>query len=149
MEQTLILVKPDGVQRSIVGQIISRFESRGMKLVGLKFIQITNELAAQHYAVHQGKPFYDDLIEYIVSGPVVAMVWTGEDAIAAARATMGSTRPVDSAPGTIRGDFGMEVGRNLVHGSDEPANAEKEVALFFNKAELIDWQRDSDKWIKE
>ena len=149
MEQTLILVKPDGVQRGLVGQIISRFERRGMKLVGLKFIRITNELAAQHYAVHQGKPFYDGLIEYIVSGPVVAMVWTGEDAIAAARATMGSTRPVDSAPGTIRGDFGMEVGRNLVHGSDEPANAEKEVALFFNKAELINWQRDSDKWIKE
>ena len=149
MEQTLILVKPDGVQRGLIGQIISRFESRGMKLVGLKFIQMTNELAAQHYAVHQGKNFYDSLIEYIVSGPVVAMVWAGEDAIAAARATMGSTRPVDSPPGTIRGDFGMEVGRNLVHGSDEPNNAQKEVALFFDKSELINWQRDSDKWIKE
>jgi nucleoside-diphosphate kinase len=149
MEQTLILVKPDGVQRGLIGQIISRFESRGMKLVGLKFIQMTNELAAQHYAVHQGKNFYDSLIEYIVSGPVVAMVWAGEDAIAAARATMGSTRPVDSLPGTIRGDFGMEVGRNLVHGSDEPENAKKEVALFFDKSELINWQRESDKWIKE
>ena len=149
MEQTLILVKPDGVQRGLIGQIISRFERRGMKLVGLKFIQMTNELAAQHYAVHQGKKFYDDLIEYIVSGPVVALVWAGEDAIAAARATMGSTRPVDSAPGTIRGDFGMEVSRNLVHGSDEPENAKKEVALFFDGSELIDWQRDSDKWIKE
>ena len=149
MEQTLILVKPDGAQRGLIGQIISRFERRGMKLVGLKFIQMTNELAAQHYAVHQGKKFYDDLIEYIVSGPVVAMVWAGEDAIAAARATMGSTRPVDSAPGTIRGDFGMEVSRNLVHGSDEPENAKKEVALFFDGSELIDWQRDSDKWIKE
>jgi len=149
MEQTLILVKPDGVQRGLIGQIISRFESRGMKLVGLKFIQMTNELAAQHYAVHQGKNFYDSLIEYIISGPVVAMVWAGEDAIAAARATMGSTRPVDSPPGTIRGDFGMEVGRNLVHGSDEPNNAQKEVALFFDKSELINWQRDSDKWIKE
>ena len=149
MEQTLILVKPDGVQRGLIGQIVSRFESRGMKLVGLKFIQMTNDLAAQHYAVHQGKDFYDSLIEYIVSGPVVAMVWAGEDAISAARATMGSTRPVDSAPGTIRGDFGMEVSRNLVHGSDEPENAKKEVALFFDKSELIDWQRDSDKWIKE
>jgi len=149
MEQTLILVKPDGVQRGLIGQIISRFERRGMKLVGLKFIQMTNELAAQHYAVHQGKNFYDSLIEYIVSGPVVAMVWAGEDAIAAARATMGSTRPVDSPPGTIRGDFGMEVGRNLVHGSDEPENAKKEVALFFDKSELINWQRESDKWIKE
>jgi len=149
MEQTLILVKPDGVQRGLIGQIISRFESRGMKLVGLKFIQMTNELAAQHYAVHQGKNFYDSLIEYIISGPVVAMVWAGEDAIAAARATMGSTRPVDSPPGTIRGDLGMEVGRNLVHGSDEPDNAKKEVALFFDKSELINWQRDSDKCIKE
>ena len=149
MEQTLILVKPDGVQRGLIGQIISRFENRGMKLMGLKFIQMTNELAAQHYAVHQGKNFYDSLIEYIVSGPVVAMVWAGEDAIAAARATMGSTRPVDSPPGTIRGDFGMEVGRNLVHGSDEPENAKKEVALFFDKSELINWNRDSDKWIKE
>ncbi len=149
MEQTLILVKPDGVQRGLIGQIISRFESRGMKLVGLKFIQMSNELAAQHYAVHKGKNFYDGLIEYIVSGPVVAMVWSGEDAITAARATMGSTRPVDSPPGTIRGDFGMEVGRNLVHGSDEPENANKEVALFFDQSELINWQRDSDKWIKE
>jgi nucleoside-diphosphate kinase len=149
MEQTLILVKPDGVQRGLIGQIISRFESRGMKLVGLKFIQMTNELAAQHYAIHQGKNFYDSLIEYIVSGPVVAMVWAGEDAIAAARATMGSTRPVDSPPGTIRGDFGMEVGRNLVHGSDEPENAKNEVALFFDKSELINWQRDSDSWISE
>ena len=149
MEQTLILVKPDGVQRGLIGQIISRFESRGLKLVGLKFIQMTNELAAKHYAAHEGKVFYDGLIDYIVSGPVVAMVWAGENAIAAARATMGTTRPVESPPGTIRGDFGMEVGRNLVHGSDEPKNAKKEVALFFNETELIDWQRDSDKWIKE
>lgn len=149
MEKTLILVKPDGVQRGLIGQIISRFENRGLKLVGLKLIQMSPELAAQHYAVHEGKGFYDSLIEYIVSGPVVAMVWQGENAIAAARATMGSTRPVESTPGTIRGDFGMEVGRNLVHGSDEPENAVKEVALFFDNAELVDWQRDSDKWIKE
>ena len=149
MEKTLILVKPDGVQRGLTGQIISRFENRGLKLVGLKLIQMSPELAAQHYAVHEGKGFYDSLIEYIVSGPVVAMVWQGENAIAAARATMGSTRPVESTPGTIRGDFGMEVGRNLVHGSDEPENAVKEVALFFDRAELVDWQRDSDKWIKE
>ena len=149
MEQTLILVKPDGVQRGLSGQIISRFENRGLKLVGLKLIQMTKDLAAQHYAVHEGKAFYESLVEYIVSGPVVAMVWEGENAIAAARATMGSTRPVESAPGTIRGDLGMEVGRNLVHGSDEPENAKKEVALFFADSELIDWRRDSDKWIKE
>ncbi|HUS94612.1 MAG TPA: nucleoside-diphosphate kinase [Patescibacteria group bacterium] len=149
MEQTLILVKPDGVQRGLVGQIVSRFENRGMKLVGLKLIHMTNELAAQHYSAHQGKDFYDNLIEYIVSGPVVAMVWSGKDAIAAARATMGSTKPVDALPGTIRGDFGMEIGRNLVHGSDSPQNAKKEVALFFDKSELINWLRDIDKWIKE
>ncbi len=149
MEQTLILVKPDGVQRGLIGQIISRFETRGMKLVGLKLIQMTNERAAEHYSVHQGKDFYDSLVKYIVSGPIVAMVWSGEDAIAAARATIGPTKPVDASPGTIRGDFGMEIGRNLVHGSDSAQNAKKEVALFFDKSELIDWVRDSDKWIKE
>lgn len=149
MEQTLILVKPDGVQRGLIGQIISRFENRGLKLVGLKFIHMTSELAAKHYAAHEGKDFYEGLIEYIISGPVVAMVWSGENAIAAARATMGKTKPVESPPGTIRGDFGMEVGRNLVHGSDELDNAKKEVALFFADTELIDWQRDSDRWINE
>ena len=149
MEQTLILVKPDGVQRGLVGQIISRFEQRGLKLRGMKFMQISPELASQHYAVHQGKPFYDDLIDYIISGPVVAMVWEGKDGISAARKTIGSTRPAEAQAGTIRGDYAMEVGRNLVHGSDSAENAAREVELFFGKDDLIGWQRDTEGWISE
>jgi nucleoside-diphosphate kinase len=149
MERTLILVKPDGVQRGLIGSIIGRFEQRGLKLAGMKFMQMSTELAANHYAVHQGKPFYESLVEYIVSGPIVAMVWEGKNAVAAARMTMGGTNPSEAAPGTIRGDFGMEIGRNLVHGSDSPENAVKEVDLFFTADELVDWQRDSDRWIRE
>jgi nucleoside-diphosphate kinase len=149
MDRTLILVKPDGVQRGLVGEIISRFEKRGLKLVGMKFLQMSIDLASSHYAVHQGKPFYDGLIDYIISAPVVAMVWEGEEAIEAARATMGVTRPVEAAPGTIRGDLGMEVGRNLVHGSDSQETAEYEVNLFFDVSELTDWERDNDRWIRE
>jgi nucleoside-diphosphate kinase len=149
MEKTLILVKPDGVQRGLMGQIIGRFERRGLKLVGLKFMQMTRELAERHYAVHKGKPFYESLVAYIISGPVIAMVWEGKDAIAAARTTMGATNPVAAAPGTIRGDLGMEIGRNLVHGSDGSENAAKEVALFFGDDELVSWERDSDRWMRE
>jgi nucleoside-diphosphate kinase len=149
MERTLILVKPDGVQRGLIGEIIGRFERRGLKLVGMKFIQMSRQLAEEHYGVHRERPFYSSLVEYITSGPVVAMVWEGHDAIAAARSTMGATNPVAAAPGTIRGDFGMEIGRNLVHGSDSPENALKEVTLFFANAELVDWGRDSDTWIRE
>ncbi len=149
MEQTLILVKPDGVQRGLVGAIISRFEQRGLKLVALKFIQMSRELAETHYAVHKERPFYNSLVDYIISGPVVAMVWEGKNAIAAARSTMGATNPVAAAPGTIRGDFGMEIGRNLVHGSDSPENAVNEVNLFFNEAERVTWNRITDSWIRE
>ena len=149
MERTLILVKPDGVQRGLIGSIIGRFERRGLKLLGMKFLQMSDELAARHYAVHQGKPFYDSLVAYIVSGPVVAMVWEGKNAVSAARQTMGVTNPAEAAPGTIRGDFGMQIGRNLVHGSDIPENAVNEVALFFSPEELVDWQRDVDVWIRE
>lgn len=149
MERTLILVKPDGVQRGLVGEIIGRFERRGLKLVGMKFIQMSDELASRHYGIHQGKPFYESLVDYITSGPVVAMVWEGKDAVAAARATMGSTNPVEAAPGTIRGDYGMEIGRNLVHGSDSAENGEKEVALFFDEQELVPWERDTERWIRE
>jgi nucleoside-diphosphate kinase len=149
MERTLILVKPDGVQRGLIGEIVGRFERRGLKLVGMKFLQMTEELASQHYAVHKERPFYSSLVEYITSGPVVAMVWEGNDAIAAARSTMGGTKPVEAAPGTIRGDFGMEIGRNLVHGSDSPENGKKEVSLFFSPEELVDWGRDTDRWIIE
>ena len=149
MEQTLILVKPDGVQRGLTGAIIKRFENRGLKLVGMKFIQMSRELAELHYAVHEGKPFYESLVAYIISGPVVAMVWEGEAAIEAARSTMGTTNPVAASPGTIRGDFGMEIGRNLVHGSDSTENAKKEVNLFFSPGELVTWARETDIWIRE
>lgn len=149
MERTLILVKPDGVQRGLIGEIVGRFERRGLKLIGMKFMQVSQELAEKHYAVHQGRPFYNGLIEYITSAPVVAMVWEGKDAIAAARATIGATNPVAANPGTIRGDLGMEVGRNLVHGSDSPENGEREASLFFAADELVSWDRVSESWIRE
>ncbi len=149
MEQTLILVKPDGVQRGLIGQVIERFERRGLQLVGLKFLQMSRELAEAHYAVHRDRPFYSSLVTYITSGPVVAMVWQGQAAVAAARATIGATQPVAAAPGTIRGDFAMEVGRNLVHGSDEPDNAWTEISLFFDESELVSWERGADIWIRE
>ena len=149
MERTLILVKPDGVQRGLVGKIIDRFETRGLKLAGLKFIQMSEELAARHYAVHQGKPFYDSLVSYIVSGPIVAMAWEGKNAIAIARASMGSTNPAEALPGTIRGDFGAEIGRNLVHGSDGQETANYELGLFFDASELVSWKRDIEPWIRE
>lgn len=149
MERTLILVKPDGVQRSLIGTIIARFEQRGLKLIGMKLMQTSTELAAEHYAVHKERPFYNSLVEYITSAPVVAMVWEGKNAVAAARKTMGVTNPTQAEPGTIRGDLAMEIGRNLVHGSDSPENAEKEVALFFAPTELVAWERAADKWIRE
>jgi nucleoside-diphosphate kinase len=149
MEQTLILIKPDGVQRGLMGAIIERFERRGLKLAGMKFMQMSRELAEEHYAVHRERPFYQSLVTYITSGPVVAMVWLGKDAVAAARATVGATNPAAAAPGTIRGDLAMEIGRNLVHGSDSVENAGKEVSLFFQADELVDWNRHSDGWIQE
>jgi nucleoside-diphosphate kinase len=149
MERTLILVKPDGVQRGLIGPIITRFEQRGLKLLGMKFIQMSEELAARHYGIHKGKPFYESLVTYITSGPVVAMVWGGKDAVALARATIGATKPVEAAPGSIRGDFAVEIGRNLVHGSDSPENGVLEAGLFFNEAELVDWTRDAERWIRE
>jgi nucleoside-diphosphate kinase len=149
MERTLILVKPDGVQRGLMGEIIGRFERRGLKLIGMKFIQMSEELARRHYAVHEGRPFYEGLVAYITSGPVVAMAWEGNEAVLAARNTIGSTKPVEAAAGTIRGDLGMEVGRNLVHGSDSPENGLKEVDLFFSENELVQWDRVTDPWIRE
>jgi len=149
MERTLVLVKPDGVQRGLIGKIIDRFETRGLKLVGLKFIQMSDELAAKHYAVHVGKPFYESLVSYIVSGPVAAMAWEGKDVISIVRATMGITNPASAPPGTIRGDFGVEIGRNLVHGSDSPENAAYELNLFFDDSELVSWQREIEPWIRE
>jgi len=149
MERTLILVKPDGVQRGLMGEIIGRFERRGLRLIGMKFIQMSEELARLHYAVHEGRPFYEGLVAYITSGPVVAMAWEGNDAILAARNTIGATKPVEAAAGTIRGDLGMEVGRNLVHGSDSPENGISEVNLFFAEDEIVNWNRVTEAWIRE
>jgi nucleoside-diphosphate kinase len=147
MEKTLVLVKPDGVQRGLMGEVISRLERRGLRLVAAKFIQVSTELAESHYAVHKGKTFYDGLIRYITSAPVMAMVWEGPKAVVAVRQTMGSTRPTEAAPGTLRHDFALEVGRNLTHASDSPENGELEVALWFKPIELVQWERDIDRWI--
>lgn len=149
MERTLILIKPDGVERGLVGPIITRFEQRGLKLVGLKLLHVSDELARQHYAVHEGKPFFDPLIAYITASPVVAIVLEGPEAVKAARGTIGATKPVEAAPGSIRGDFGMMVGRNLVHGSDSPENAAIEIDLWFEASELLSYDRALEGWILE
>lgn len=149
MEQTLVIIKPDGVQRGLIGPTITRLERRGLRLVALKLMQISRELASQHYAIHQGKPFYEPLLEYVTSGPVAVMVWEAPDAISIVRKTLGATRPAEAEPGTIRGDFGLEVGRNIVHGSDGPETAAFEIDLFFETDELVNWQRSLDRWIFE
>jgi nucleoside-diphosphate kinase len=145
----LVLVKPDGVQRGLVGEVISRLERRGLRLVGAKFMQVSQELAETHYAIHEGKPFYAGLIRYITSSPVMAMVWEGPNAVAAVRQTMGATRPTEAAPGSLRHDFALEVGRNLTHASDTVENGAKEVALWFLPAECVEWERAIDPWILE
>lgn len=149
MERTLVLVKPDGVQRGLIGEIVTRLERRGLKLNGMKFMQMSRELASVHYEVHKERPFYNDLVTYITSGPIVAMVWEGKDAIQTVRTTMGATNPATAVPGTIRGDLAVEIGRNLVHGSDSPENAVREVSLFFSEDELVHWNRETDRWIRE
>lgn len=149
MERSLVLVKPDGVQRGLIGKVIARLERRGLLMVGAKFMQVSQALAEEHYAIHKGKPFYAGLIAYITSAPVMAMVWEGPGAVAAIRQTMGATRPLEAAPGTIRHDFALEVGRNITHASDSPENGAKEAALWFKKDELVSWGRDIDKWIFE
>lgn len=149
MEKTLVLVKPDGVQRGLVGEVISRLERRGLRLVGAKFMQVSQDLAETHYAIHKGKPFYEGLIQYITSAPVMAMVWEGPNAIAAVRQTMGATRPTEASPGSVRHDYALEVGRNLTHASDAPDTGESEVALWFRSDELVPWERAVDRWIFE
>jgi nucleoside-diphosphate kinase len=149
VERTLVLVKPDGVQRGLIGEVIARLERRGLKLTGGKFLQVSRELAEQHYAVHKGKPFYEGLVNYIISAPVMAMVWEGPNAVAAVRQTMGATRPTEAAPGTLRHDFGLTIGRNLTHASDSPENGEKEASLWFKPEELVSWDRPIDSWIFE
>jgi nucleoside-diphosphate kinase len=149
VERTLVLVKPDGVQRALIGEVISRLERRGLRLVAAKFMAVSQQLAETHYAIHKGKPFYDGLIAYITSAPVMAMVWEGPQAVAAVRQTMGATKPVEAAPGTLRHDFALEVGRNLTHASDSVENGAKEVELWFKKEELVNWGREIDRWVFE
>ena len=149
MERTLVIIKPDGVQRGLIGPILTRFERRGLRFSAMKLMQITPELAARHYAIHKGKPFYDGLIEFITSGPVLVAVIEGRDAINITRKTMGATNPATAEPGTIRADFGLEVGRNLVHGSDGPDTAAFEIPLFFSQEEILGYSRAVDDWINE
>src|SRR5512136_2458705 len=149
MERSLVLVKPDGVERGLIGEVISRLERRGLRLVAAKFMRVSKQLAETHYAIHKGKPFYEGLISYITSAPVMAMVWEGPNAVNAIRQTMGATRPTDAAPGSIRHDFALEIGRNLTHASDSVENGVGEIKLWFKSAELVDWQRDLDRWIFE
>ncbi len=147
MERTLVLVKPDGVQRGLVGAIVDRFERRGLRLVGLKLIRIDRAVAERHYAEHRARPFFPQLVAFVTSSPVVAMVWTGPGAVALVRTMMGATDPAAAPPGTIRGDYGIDVGQNVVHGSDGAERAEEEIALYFGPDELIDWERDGERWV--
>ncbi|MDH7509135.1 MAG: nucleoside-diphosphate kinase [Methanomassiliicoccales archaeon] len=149
IERTFVMLKPDAIQRGLIGTIISRLEARGFKPVAMKFMRIPRELAERHYAEHKGKSFFPGLIDYITSGPVLCMVWEGENIITALRTMMGKTNPQDAAPGTIRGDFAQQTGRNLIHGSDSPESAKREIALFFNDYELQDYKRTIDPWVYE
>ncbi|WP_020472083.1 nucleoside-diphosphate kinase [Zavarzinella formosa] len=147
MQQTLILLKPDAVQRRLIGEVTGRFERKGLRLAGLKFVQASRSLAESHYAVHKGKPFYESLIQFLTSGPTVAMVWEGREAVAVCRLMMGATDGAKSPPGTIRGDFSLSVQNNLIHGSDSPENAAAEIALWFESKELVSHTTTDSKWI--
>jgi nucleoside-diphosphate kinase len=149
MERTFIAIKPDGVQRQLVGQVIQRFETKGFKLVGLKLMQVSRDLAEKHYDVHREKPFFAGLVDFITSGPVAAMVWEGDGVVAASRKIIGSTNPLSAEPGTIRGDFGVSIGRNLIHGSDAVETAQREIALWFNDEELTTWTPCIQAWLYE
>ncbi len=149
METTLLLVKPDGVQRGLVGEILGRVERRGLRLSALKLMHVSRSLAEQHYSIHKGKPFYNGLIDYIVSAPVVAMAWSGNKAVEAVRQVLGATNPTQAAPGTVRADFAIDIGRNLTHGSDSAENGAAEVALWFTTAEVQQWQAANAAWVFE
>lgn len=149
MERTFIAIKPDGVQRNLVGEIIGRFEAKGFTLVGLKMIKPSKELAETHYGVHKERPFFKGLVDFFTSGPLVAMVWEGEGVVAAGRLMIGATNPLTSNPGTIRGDFGVSVGRNIIHGSDALETAQSEIALWFKEEELVDWTPVATPWLYE
>jgi nucleoside-diphosphate kinase len=149
MERTLVIVKPDGVQRGLTGSIVGRLEARGLRIVGLRFVQVTSDLAGRHYAEHEGKPFYPGLLSYITSGPVAVACFEGNNAVQMVRNTVGATNPLNAAPGTIRADLAVDIGRNLIHASDAPATAERELALWFKPEELVSYQRDVDRWVFE
>ena len=149
MERTFVAIKPDGVQRGLVGEVISRLERRGLKLVAIRLMQVDEDLAGRHYAEHVDRPFFSSLVSFITSGPIVAMIWEASNAVALARQTMGSTNPGEAAPGTIRGDFGIDIGRNIVHGSDGPESAEREIGLFFEPGDALNYTRSTDEWIIE
>jgi len=150
-ERTFVMAKPDAVQRGLVGEIIGRLESRGLKLVGAKFMQIDEDLAHDHYAEHEDEPFFDELVDFITSGPVMAMVWEGDDATRQVRQMMGTTDPKEAQPGTIRGDLGLDLGQNVIHGSDheDPGANEREIDLFFDEEELVDYDRADEPWVYE
>lgn len=147
MEKTFLMVKPDGVQRHLVGEIVGRFERKGFQMVGAKLMTIPLELAEKHYGEHKGKPFYDELVQFITSGPVFTMVWQGENVIELSRKMMGKTNPKDAEPGTIRGDYTMFVSKNIIHGSDSPESAEREISLFFQENELVEYDKALNSWI--
>ncbi|MFF2482162.1 nucleoside-diphosphate kinase [Paenibacillus sp. NPDC058071] len=147
MEKTFLMIKPDGVQRGLIGEIVGRFEKKGLKLVAGKFLQVSREQAARHYAEHEGKPFYEPLLAFITSGPVFAMVWEGDQAVALTRALIGKTNAVDAAPGTIRSDYAVHTNFNLIHGSDSPENAEKEIANFFTPDQIVKYEQTIQRWI--
>ena len=146
-ERTFCLVKPDGVQRGLVGEVVRRFETRGLQLVALKMVHISRQLAEEYYAEHRGKPFFAGLVDYVTSGPAVAMLWDGDNAVAVVRKMMGATDPAKAEPGTIRADFGLNIGRNVIHGSDSIASAQREAGLFFRPEEIHSYERAHDKWI--
>lgn len=149
MEKTFVMVKPDGVQRALAGEIICRLEKKGFQLVGMKLMQMSRELAGRHYAEHQGKPFFDGLVDFITSGPVVAMVWEGKNVVRTVRDIMGATNPADAAPGTIRGQFAVDIARNVIHGSDSVQSAEREIALYFRPEEILTSRRTIEPWLYE
>lgn len=149
MERTFIMIKPDGVQRNLVGEIVSRFETKGFTLVGMKLMQVSRELAEQHYGVHKERPFFGSLVDFIISAPVVAMVWEGDGVVASARKLIGATNPLAAEPGTIRGDFGVSIGRNIIHGSDAIETAQSEIALWFKDEELVSWEPTITPWLYE
>jgi nucleoside-diphosphate kinase len=149
VQRTFVAIKPDGVERGLIGEVVQRFERRGLKLVGMKFMQVTREMAETHYGEHKGKPFYEGLVSYITSAPILAMALEGKDAVALARQVIGATNPANAAPGTIRGDLAVEIGRNIVHGSDSPESGKRELGIFFKDNELVSWTRTVEKWVAE